>query len=103
MRTARELRVKGISHGLQGMASQFRIAPARHREPLRRGGRGMRIVDLGGHKALSIEHGERTASSRQRAASRAQKSEIRCPRPGVNLISDLRLLTSVIELAAVYV
>jgi hypothetical protein len=56
----------------------------------------MRIGDLGRHKALNLEHGEKTASS-------GQQVEIRCLRSGVNLISDLRLLTSVIELAGVYV
>jgi hypothetical protein len=37
------------------------------------------------------------AASRQLAASRTQRSEIRCRRSGVKLISDLRLLTSLMD------
>jgi hypothetical protein len=50
-----------------------------------------------------MEHGgkdswQEAANSRQQVEVRDQMSEVR-----VKLISDLRLLTSVIELAAVYV
>ena len=38
-----------------------------------------------------------TAGRKQRAAGRNQRSEIRRQRSGVKLISDLRLLTSVID------
>jgi hypothetical protein len=41
---------------------------------------------------LGIEHGEK-----QRADCRNQRSEIRRQRSGINLISDLRLLTSMID------
>jgi len=39
-----------------------------------------------------MEHGEI-----QRAAGRTQRSEIRCRRSGIKLISDLRLLPSVMD------
>jgi hypothetical protein len=45
-----------------------------------------------GHRAWGIEHGEI-----QRIAGRNKRSEIRGQKSGVKLISDLRLLTSVIK------
>ena len=74
---------------------------------------GLRIADFGlriwasiGHRAWDMEKysWQEAAGSRQNQEDRSQRSEVRSQRSdirglrsGINLISDLRLLTSVID------